>query len=89
MKVPDFLVRFIGRRIAKKIDLQETKMEDTKVWYKSKGVWTGVVIVVISAYETAAQHFGLPPIPAWAYTLLGAMGIYTRATADTKVTAKK
>lgn len=85
----NLIAKLFGKYLSKKIDLQETKMEDTKVWYKSKGVWTGVVIVVISAYETAAQHFGLPPIPAWAYTLLGAMGIYTRATADTKVTVKK
>lgn len=60
-------------------------MDGTKPWYQSKGVWVGVVSVVLAAYGTAAVQFNLPHIPEWIFSLLGAAGIYSRVTADTKI----
>lgn len=78
------LAKIAGKWIAKKADLQEGPME-TKKWYQSKGVWTGVVTVLLAAYGAAAPQFNLPHIPEWVFTLLGAAGIYSRVTADAKI----
>jgi hypothetical protein len=56
---------------------------DTKKWYLSKGIWTGVVAVVLAAYSTAAAQFNLPVVPEWVFAILGAFGVYTRVTATT------
>lgn len=60
-------------------------MNETKPWYQSKGVWTGVVTVLLAAYGAAASQFGLPNTPEWIYVLLGAAGLYSRVTANTKI----
>lgn len=60
-------------------------MDDSKKWYLSKGVWAGVVTAVIGLYLTLAQQFHLPAIPEWIFTILGALGIYSRVTATAKV----
>jgi hypothetical protein len=56
---------------------------DSKKWWLSKGIWTGVVAVILAAYATAAAQFGLPAVPEWVFAILGAFGVYTRATATT------
>jgi type IV secretory pathway VirB2 component (pilin) len=56
---------------------------DSKKWYLSKTIWTGIVAVILAAYSTAAGQFGLPAIPEWVFGILGAFGVYTRATATT------
>lgn len=84
--------KFVAKKIEDVLDLQEVNTMDEKKWWKSKGIWTGVVTVIIAAYETAqkalAPQFGwnLPEIPAFVYAVLGTLGIYTRAIADTKIT---
>lgn len=81
--------RFAGRKIGKQ--LTEGPMEEKKAWFKSKTVWTGILTVVIAVYQSAspalAGSFGvhLPAIPQWLYAFLGAAGIYSRVTADTKI----
>lgn len=61
-------------------------MDDTKPWYKSKTVWAGVVAVLIGLYNSiGANLHTLPVIPDWVFALLGAVGVYGRATADTKI----
>lgn len=87
MWIPDFIVKIIGRRIEGKLDLQEGKMPETKPWYQSKTIWTSIVVSLIGIYNAIGVAKGLPPIPEWIYTLLGAIGIYTRATATTTITA--
>lgn len=90
MWLPDWMLKIIGKQIAKKLKLEDGKME-TKKWYVSKGVWTGILTVLIGGYETTrvavAPQFGwnIPAIPPFVYTLLGAMGVYTRVTAETKI----
>ena len=54
-----------------------------KKWYLSKTIWSGVVAVLVAAYNTAAGQFGLPAIPEFVFGILGAFGIYSRATATT------
>lgn len=81
----EFFAKLAGKFAKKKLNLQEGTME-TKPWYKSKNIWTGVVVTLLAAYGTAATQFGLPTTPEWIYAFLGALGIYTRATADTKIT---
>lgn len=74
---------------SKKI-FKEGEME-TKKWYQSKGIWTGVVTVVMAVYDVLVPlvpiYFGitLPIIPEWVFVLLGAFGIYSRKTASTKI----
>ena len=85
MKLTDFFYRWVGRRIADKIDLKEGYMEDTKKWYQSKNIWTGVVTAIVGLYLSLAPQFHWPNIPDWIFTILGAIGVYTRVTASTKI----
>jgi hypothetical protein len=92
LKIPDFLLRWIGRTAADKIGLQEGKMDGTKKWWTSKGMWTGVVTCLLGIYGLvsvtimpAIGHAPLPEIPAWVLTFLGAMGLYSRGTATDKI----
>ena len=89
MWTPDWLLKLIGKKVSDKIGLQEGTMEDTKKWWTSKGVWTGVVTFLLGAYSlvsvTVMPALGkppLPPIPDWVLTLLGAMGVYSRVIAE-------
>jgi hypothetical protein len=60
-----------------------------KKWYQSKAIWTGIVAVLVVAYNTAGEHFlGLPPIPEFVYALLAALGVYGRAVATERVVTK-
>lgn len=85
------LIKIIGRFLKNKIRLEEGTAMETKKWYKSKGVWTGVFTVLIGAYEGAkvslAPQLGwtLPDIPPLLYTLLGALGVYSRVVATEKI----
>lgn len=81
------MAKLAGKYMAKKINLEEGPM-DKKAWYKSKGVWTGIIAGVVGAYNSAAPSFQWPPIPDFVYVLLGAMGVYTRATANVKIGTK-
>lgn len=89
--VKKIVAKMAGKKFAKAIDLKEGAEMDTKKWWKSKSIWTGVVTVLIATYETAqkslAPQFGyqMPEIPPVVYVFLGATGIYTRAIASTKV----
>lgn len=86
MKLPDFIYRFIGRRIADRLDLKEVKdMDDTKKWYQSKGVIAGIVTGLMGIYLTLAPQLHWPVVPEWIFSILGAMGVYSRVTADTKI----
>ena len=58
---------------------------DSKKWYLSKGVWTGIVTALIGAYLSIAPVFAWPAIPEGIFVILGALGIYTRATATTAI----
>jgi len=86
MKIPNFVARLIGKHIAKKLDLGDSKMNDSKPWYKSKGILTGIVTVLVAAYNTAQAHFNLPPIPDWTFAILGAIGVYSRGVATSSIT---
>lgn len=81
-----FFAKLAGRFLANKLDLQEdSKMDDKKPWYKSKGVWSGAVAVLLAGYGMASTKFGLPAVPEWIYAILGTLGVYSRVTADTKI----
>jgi uncharacterized membrane-anchored protein len=64
---------------------------ETKPWYQSKAVWTGVVAVLIAVYNaigtSLAPNLGwmLPPIPEWVFGILAAFGVYFRTTVTTKI----
>lgn len=68
------------------------EMEGSKKWYKSKALWTGVITVLLGLYTGIDEYvapqagFDLPTIPEFVFVLLGAMGIYTRATATKTLT---
>lgn len=87
------LARVAGKKIAKQIGLKEgDNMEDKKSWIKSKTVWAGVLSVAIAVYNAAREPLGsqfgvtLPAIPEWAFALLGGLGVYGRAKANTSIT---
>lgn len=91
MKIPNFVYRLFGKFIAKKLDLKDGPMEDKKKWYKSKAVIAGFVTVLITLYTgidaqiAPLMGFDLPDIPVFVYTILGAMGVYGRVVAKTKI----
>jgi hypothetical protein len=80
-----FAVKYIKNK------LKEGAMVDTKKWYLSKGIWTGIVTVLIGLYSllqvSLMPLFGitLPPIPEWVLVILGSIGIYARNTATAKI----
>lgn len=63
---------------------------ESKKWYLSKGFWTGVVTTLIGIIAIVDTNFGTHIADQSWYgyivTLLGALGVYTRVTADTKLT---
>jgi len=87
MGLPLWFAKILTRGITKKLDLQEGPMQENKPFWKSKGVLTGIVTVLVSTYELSrvalAPQFGQvwPPIPPMVYTVLGALGIYSRVVA--------
>lgn len=89
MKVPDFILRFVGKHVAKKLELSEGPM-DTKKWYQSKTMWSDVVTVAIAIVGLVDAHFAGGKIatnPGYgvALTILGAMGLYGRKNATTQI----
>jgi len=58
---------------------------EKKPWYKSLTIWSGVVTVLVTAYNSATVQFGLPAIPDFVYAILGFLGVYGRTTASTVI----
>ena len=62
---------------------------DNKKWYLSKGIWAGIITVVIGAATGIATLFGVDlngnAIFGLVISVLGALGLYSRATADSKI----
>jgi len=86
------LQKFIFEKIIlPKLTKEVKKFMETKKWYESKTIWSGIIAILIAVYNTVrpllAQYFGvyLPEIPDWVYTILGALGIYGRVVADKKI----
>jgi hypothetical protein len=61
----------------------------SKKWYTSKGVWTGIITIAIGAATGIAKLFGMDlngnAIFGLVLSVLGAIGLYSRVTADTKI----
>lgn len=87
MKIPDWLLRIVGKKIGNKIDLQEDSKMETKPWYQSKTIWAAVVTGLIGIYNGIASVKSLPAIPEWIFPILGSIGVYSRATSTTTITA--
>ncbi len=87
--IKKWLYKFAGKVIAKKLRLEDGKMTDSKKWYKSKGVWTGIITVLVALYQGIDTQIGpqfgfdLPTIPNIVYVILGGMGVYSRKVAKT------
>lgn len=58
---------------------------ESKPWHQSKTIWAAVVTGLIGIYNGVASVKGFPAIPEWIFPILGTIGIYSRATADTKI----
>ena len=59
---------------------------DKKAWYKSKGIWTGIITILIALYNLSIKlGSGCPPIYDEIYIILGVLGIYSRKQAHTKI----
>lgn len=82
---PDFILRFIGRRIGDKLNLKENTEMETKPWYQSKTIWTAVVGGLLGVYGAISAIHPLPPVPSWVLTLLGSLGLYGLRTANTNI----
>lgn len=80
-KLPLWVYRLVGRRVAKVLKLEE-KMGDqievvNKPWYKSKAKWAGILAGLFAAVQPISTAFGHPiQIPLWVYELLAGLGIY-------------
>ena len=62
---------------------------ETKSWWKSKGVWVGIISALIGAGTAICQVFGFDLNSNALYgviiSVLGALGLYSRVTADTTI----
>jgi hypothetical protein len=90
-KKMDWIYNLVGKFIAGKLKLEEGKPMETKPWYKSKTVWSDIITILVGVYTAAqsglAADLGhtLPVIPSWIFAILGGIGIYGRASADTSL----
>ena len=61
----------------------------SKPWYSSKTIWCAIVTAVIGAAQAICMQFGFNllanPIAGIVLTVLGAVGVYSRATATTTI----
>lgn len=92
MGLENVMLRLGGKYLKKKIGIvSEGKMTDKKKWWQSKTILTALVVVLVSVYEMVDLQLGpvigfnLPDIPVWVFTILGALGIYSRSVAKTKI----
>jgi hypothetical protein len=83
--IPDFILKWLGRSVADKLDLQEGQMDGTKKWYQSKNIWTAVISGVLGMYMALAPQLHWPSVPEWLFTILAAIGVYTRVSATDKI----
>lgn len=62
---------------------------ESKKWYKSKTIWSSLVIVLISALTAVDQQFQTNlmnnQITSIVLSILGALGVYGRVTAKTEI----
>ena len=59
---------------------------DKKAWYKSKGIWVAVITILIAGWNWSIDAGAkLPLIPEHLYIILGALGLYSRSVAKTKI----
>ena len=62
---------------------------ETKSWYKSKAVWSNILVVIVAAVTAVDANFGTGIMSntfvATALTFLGGLGIYGRVTAKTTI----
>lgn len=82
MKIPNFIWKLIGKNISKQLKLEDKPMNESKKWYTSKGVWTAIVTGLMGLYLSIQPTFSLPNIPEWIFAILGAIGLYSRVSAN-------
>ena len=62
----------------------------SKAWYTSKTIWCGILTAVIGAAQAIGVQFGVDIMANQQFdimlSVLGALGIYGRATANTTIT---
>ena len=70
---------------------------ETKKWYASKVIISGVIAVIVAVYNSALTGLSancgiegglcvhLPMIPDWIFGILAAFGVYGRVTATTVI----
>ena len=90
MFLKNLFLKLAGKKMAADLELKEGPVEDSKKWYQSKTVWSDVLTVLLGVYAVtspvlASHGVHVPEIPGWLLTVLGAMGIHGRVTADTKI----
>ena len=91
MSVKDWLVVQVAKIAGKNLKLEEGPMSNSKAWYKSKGVLTGITVVVFGVYDIVRANlapqvgWNLPEVPPIVFTILGALGIYARSVATKTV----
>lgn len=81
-KLPNWMYRFAGKKIAVKLGITEDNMADTeqgtvKTWYKSKAKIAAIVTAIVAAIQPISTAFGTPiVVPQWVIELLIGLGIY-------------
>ena len=64
-------------------------MKETKKWYQSKTIWSGIVAVITVTLNAILQQFGPNPTIQLILNIItgsaGAFGIYSRVVADKKI----
>ncbi len=67
----------IGRKIVKKLDLQEASQMEKKPIWKSKAVWSAVLMALVGAVQPISSALGHPvTVPNWIVEVLAGFGIY-------------
>lgn len=86
----NFLAKMAGKLAAQKLKLQEGPTMPSKPWYTSKGMWAGIVGIlmgIVGFVDVNFTHGAIASSPyfSMAVAFLGAMGLYSRGTATTTI----
>lgn len=85
-KLPLWVYRLIGRRVADKLNLLEGNNmgsdKDIQPWYRQRTKWIAILAAVLASIQPVSTAFGHPvQVPLWVYEFLAGVGLYTLRSA--------
>ena len=85
--IKSWIINLVGSKVGLKSDTEATM--DTKKWWTSKTILSSILVVVIGGLQVYDKIAGTnimgAELTGSILAILGALGIYGRSSADTKI----